>query len=144
MSEEQTAKQDADGSVWLAVNIVPGWSFSVRDADDTIISGIRVVYHYDADPSVATQYEEWYYMTDADGVETCQANKNVTIAKQDMTYLGPSCCIRGAAVEGWESVDSDSGNSVSTWYAPDVNGTFPFRTKTKYADQSSGASSEDQ
>ena len=136
IGEELSSYQDKDGSVWQATNIVTGWPYSIRDEAGTTILGIRVVYRYDADPTIATEYDEWYYMTDLDGVETCISYTSGKFNKQITTYLGTST-IRGIEAEGWLQTDSVTMNNITTWYSPDVEGMYPFRTKTDYADQQS-------
>jgi hypothetical protein len=122
--------------VWQATNIVTVWPYSIRDEAGTTVTGIRVVYHYDADPAIATNFEEWYYMTDLDGVEACISHTSGEFNEQITTYLGTST-IRGIGAEGWLKIDTVTSNNVTTWYTPDVEGVFPFRIKTDYADQQS-------
>eukprot|EP00759_Apiculatamorpha_spiralis_P032457 PhF_6_TR33859/c1_g1_i4/m.49682 len=52
-----------DGSFQEAYHIFPGFSFSMRDPNNTIINGIRVVYTYNV---TARTKEVFYYITSVD------------------------------------------------------------------------------
>jgi hypothetical protein len=129
--EEMSVYQDDQtGHVWSAVNIDTGWPFSIRDADDTYIAGMRVVYEYDSatDP---TYFNEWYYMTDPNGTEYCVQQVKVEYNPLITTSVG-SKTIRGAETEGWMVQDTVTGINTTTYYTPDVEGTFSFRTVNEY------------
>eukprot|EP01129_Flabellula_baltica_P004819 TRINITY_DN1712_c0_g1_i3.p2 TRINITY_DN1712_c0_g1~~TRINITY_DN1712_c0_g1_i3.p2 ORF type:complete len:188 (+),score=42.64 TRINITY_DN1712_c0_g1_i3:796-1359(+) len=123
--EELSAYTD-NGELWEAINIEIGWPFSIRDAKDTHVLGLRVVYRYD-DIVSPTSFEQWYYMTDVDNVEHCVSHRTIPMNPAKVTYLGQEA-IRNIDSIGYLSQDTVTGVNTTTWYTQDVDGSmYPFR-----------------
>eukprot|EP00656_Telonema_subtile_P049290 TRINITY_DN6088_c0_g1_i1.p1 TRINITY_DN6088_c0_g1~~TRINITY_DN6088_c0_g1_i1.p1 ORF type:complete len:263 (-),score=60.99 TRINITY_DN6088_c0_g1_i1:197-985(-) len=117
-----------------AFHIFPGLPFSMRDANDTTILGIRVVYNH---LPLTAQTETFYYLTDLNSNERCLSHKVSTSSPNPPVQLGNTSIRGGVPVTGWRE-DFDGGQSESTYYVTEArgpanaNGTggpavYPFR-----------------
>eukprot|EP01130_Rhizamoeba_saxonica_P010160 TRINITY_DN4165_c0_g1_i1.p2 TRINITY_DN4165_c0_g1~~TRINITY_DN4165_c0_g1_i1.p2 ORF type:complete len:230 (+),score=41.86 TRINITY_DN4165_c0_g1_i1:753-1442(+) len=121
IGEELSARLNADGGVEEVYYIFPGWPFDMRDAAHTMALGIRAILSYSYDQ---TSMEEWYFITDTNGIEKCVAHKIIPLQPLNMKYQGTET-IRGINTQVFQSTGS---KSVTTQYfTEDVNGPIMFR-----------------
>jgi len=108
-----------------AYSIFPPTPFSMRDANHTVVRGIRAVYRYAGHGGVAATKETFYFLTGLDGQERC-----VKHAKQALLPPPPAASIDvGASLRG--------GIGVATWVVADAAGAGGSTT-TAYANETRG------
>ena len=124
----------ADGHVWEAYMIAPGWPFDLRDdpTSPTVVLGLRVVYEY-----TATNYTIWYYATDLSGEEDCILYGTYPYRPFTPSAQG-AAVIRGIDTTVWVDTDPSSGVVTTHYLTPDLdNAQYPFRIHVAYPEGSS-------
>eukprot|EP00466_Bigelowiella_natans_P007723 jgi/Bigna1/131740/aug1.15_g6448 len=130
---------DSEGDVDSAYHIFPGVPFSMRDANDTTVLGIRVVYRFRASEEST---ETFYYLTDLDHNERCVSHTVRSTPVGEAEYIGNSTLRGGVPVQGY-IVKDGKGGSTTTFYTqelrgpPNANGTgitvsYPFRIQVAH------------
>lgn len=114
-----------------AYHIFPGLPFSMRDANNTIVLGIRVVYQDNG-----TDTTTFYFLTDTDGNERCVRHAvGPSPATSPAVSIGEAT-IRGIpGLPGWVVNDTSTGVVTTTHYVADEGNDapqFPFRIELLY------------
>lgn len=121
-----------------AYYIFPAVPFSMRDANKTVVRGIRAVFRHTSD-SAGSYKETWYFLTGTDGIERCVRHSltNVTVATS--RKLDPEILLRGGILtKAWVTESEGTGGSTTTYYVeekrgdPEASGSgkwvsYPFR-----------------
>lgn len=137
VGEELSVKTTADGHLWEAYMIAPGWPFDLRDdpTDPTVVLGLRVVYEYvyGAD----AHYNMWYYSTNTAGEEECLVQGTYDVPAFEPTYKGNET-VRGIETEVWVNDDEAAGTQTTYYMTPDLDGElYHFRIHVAFPEGSS-------
>ena len=106
-----------------AYNIFPPVPFSMRDANNTVVQGIRAVFRYAGHAGVAKSKETFYFLTDLAGEERCVKHVMQALPSPPLaTPLSPSPPLRGGiSVDAWV-VAPAGGGSTTTAYVNETRG----------------------
>ena len=109
-------------------NIFPGVPFSMRDANDTVVLGIRAIFQYTSCSGVPFK-ETFYYLTGTDGVERCARHIKAPVADSAPPVAARNTTLRGGVpVVGWATT-SATGGGTTTYYAEEMRGDAPASGK---------------
>ena len=111
----QAVPGSAGGNFEEAYYIFPAVPFSMRDANETVVRGIRAVFQHTSD-SLASYKETWYFLTGLDGVERCAHHSLVNVTVSTPTFKEATTLRGGIEVKGWAE-PIGLGGSTTTYYA---------------------------
>ena len=147
IAEEQSMRKSTDGFDQQGFSIFPATPFSIRNAQDTIVKGMRAV--FTTSPSSPGWVHEVIFLTPLEGPEYCFANYARTMKVTSVAPASPyKATIRGngvwgAPVEGFLTTYGDGAGTLLTDYVAErrggqyANGTgawvkYPLRTVRDY------------
>eukprot|EP00040_Diaphanoeca_grandis_P008868 m.46690 g.46690 ORF g.46690 m.46690 type:complete len:255 (-) comp20308_c0_seq1:49-813(-) len=101
-----------------AYYIFPGVPFSMRDPNNTIVSGIRAVFQH-----TEASIEVFYYLTSVEGIEQCVRHSKTAVDRSDQPiYVGASSIRGGITTDGWVTTNKTQGGNSTTYYVSELRG----------------------